>query len=218
VPPSVILGLVLLRPIRIVALLVLATAAACQIERRSDAYRCAVPSDCDDGRTCLGGWCVSGTDPVDGGLPDGSADGGACPAPCTSCSGDVCTVTCAELLSCGGPIVCPAGMSCQVECLGDRSCQGGVDCSAASACTVTCGASRACGGPIVCGDGPCSVGCVSDRTCSGGVDCTGSCRCDVACTGPMSCEGDGLFLCPTGGACDLGTGCTSTPAGCNTCP
>ena len=38
--------------------------AGCQIDGRSDSFRCALPADCTGGRVCVDGWCVVG----DGGV------------------------------------------------------------------------------------------------------------------------------------------------------
>lgn len=202
--------------------------AGCQIDARSDDYRCGGPEDCTDGRMCIEGWCVLGADPDAGIDGNGGGDAGECPAVCTECVNGTCIVRCEATLSCSSQIMCPPGMPCQVICSGDRSCTGGVSCGDATSCDITCSFLRACGGLITCGAGPCTVACTGDRSCNGafdvggvvaGIDCTQSCACDVTCSGPMSCsEAELCPLYPETTCARPGNGCTSTPATCNTCP
>jgi len=197
---------------RLVALLFVALCAACQIQSRSDDFRCDGPEDCSGGRTCVDGWCIGGGGDIDAGGPDGQQ----CDPPCTTCDNNTCVIRCEGLLSCPGTILCPPGMACVVDCIGERSCNGGISCGDATECTINCDGSRSCAGSITCGENACTIGCNADRTCSAAFDCSLACACDIGCTGPQSC--DATFLCPTGGACTLGVGCTSTAAGCDTCP
>jgi hypothetical protein len=202
-------------------LVALAIVTGCQIDERSGDFRCEVPGDCGDGRSCVAGWCVV-TGPVgdggdlDGALVDGPPpDAFECPSGCTECTGGRCVIRCDGPTSCAAEVVCPAGVPCTVECTGIDSCGGGVDCSASSDCDVECVAMGSCGGAITCGTGPCLVRCTAIGACGSNIDCDDSCACDVECTGTGSCAGN--EDCPGGGACDPGQGCTSAPNPCHGC-
>lgn len=186
--------------------------AACQVDRRSDGYRCERTDDCTDGRTCEDGWCV-GEDPPDAAPFDAEAP---CPAACTACIAGRCEIDCTQAGTCSDEVVCPAGLPCDVTCSGFGSCGGGVDCTAASSCTITCSANGSCDGPLACGDGACTVDCSADNTCGQGIDCDASCACDVGCAGTDSCATPAS--CPGPGQCDTGRGCTSGPGPCSACP
>jgi hypothetical protein len=193
--------------------------AACQVETRSDAFRCELPADCTGGRVCVDGWCVVGDGglPPDGGGPDGDPpDAMVCPPSCTTCAAGRCIIQCDEVGACSAEVVCPPGIPCTVECTGAGSCGGGVDCSTASDCDIECVSPTSCGGAIACGTGPCLVRCTAMDTCGSNIDCSDACACDVECTGTGSCAAN--ELCPGGGACDPGQGCTSAPNPCHFCP
>ena len=53
----------------------LATLFCCSFETRSDEFACTEPADCDDGRTCVQGWCVFPS-PFDGAVDAPTADAG----------------------------------------------------------------------------------------------------------------------------------------------
>ncbi len=204
------------------------TLAACGIDARSPLYRCEGPSDCASGRVCRDGWCVVAGDenPIDAGItpppPDaavvGEPDAASCPAPCTSCDQDTCTVDCSVGGSCPDLVVCPPDLACIVVCAGTDSCGAGVDCSAASSCDIGCTARDACSGAVVCGAGPCEVDCSQRQACTGGVDCSDSCSCETRCSGFMSCHVQPqcpFFFCSDGFDCSaVGPGCDQcAPAG-----
>lgn len=192
-------------------LLLVIVLAGCQIDGRSQSFRCEVAEDCEDGRSCVEGWCVLGEDPIDA---PGGDDAFECPVACTRCEGGACVIECNGNGSCPGRMICPPGMPCRVTCGGMDSCAAGVDCSMASACEITCGNRRACGGEITCGPGECTVTCSGRDACHGAIDCAASCKCDVLCTGQNVCTGD--EVCPSVD-CSAGQGCTSTVAGCDAC-
>jgi hypothetical protein len=151
-----------------------AWATACGFATRSDAFACERPEDCEDGRSCVEGWCVTG-----GG--GGGGGGGGAPIVCSdpvcvidcdaagSCadgvdcsgSGD-CTVHCNGAGSCAGPIVCGSG-PCEVNCNGPTSCQSTIDCGDACSCDVDCDGSGSCGGSISC---PFTGQCKNGRECT----------------------------------------------------
>ncbi len=198
--------------------------AACQVDARSDQFRCGDGEVCGDGRTCVAGWCVEGDgggSPIDADPDriDASEEIDApfvCPPACDSCVDGGCVIDCAGASACTAEVVCPAGIPCTVNCSGVDSCGGGVDCSAASACDVECIAETSCGGAITCGTGRCLVRCTAIGTCQSDIDCNAACGCDVECSGAGSCAGN--EDCPGGGSCDPGQGCTSSPPPCDNCP
>jgi hypothetical protein len=188
--------------------------AGCQIDSRSDTFRCELPTDCTDGRTCVGGWCV-GEDAIDASVVDTIPDANLCPSECTECLGSTCVIRCEGADSCGIGLVCPAGVPCLVVCSGDGSCGGGIDCSDATACEIDCTGPTSCGGAITCGTGPCDVGCTAADTCADGVACQDSCACDVLCGGAGSCATPAQ--CAFTATCDTGAGCRSAPGACHSC-
>lgn len=209
----------------IAALATLALAAAatagCTINHRTSEYACAQHGDCAQGRVCSGGFCV-----VSGVIPDApTADARppdaptTCPEPCTNCNFETmqCNVDC-PLEDCESRVVCPAGWNCYIECRTPDSCRAGVDCRDAASCDIQCLATNSCRG-VVCGPGKCNVHCAGTNSCQAignipSVTCGPSCACDVTCQPLSSCASPSC----TSAACDPpGRGCSSTPAGCNTC-
>lgn len=185
--------------------------AGCQVDTRSDGFRCELPDDCAAGRTCVDGWCVLGDDDAGVEPPDALV----CPPVCDACEAGRCVIRCDAASACAAEVVCPAGIPCTVECTGVGSCGGGVDCSASSDCDVECVAMTSCAGAISCGTGPCLVRCTAPDSCGSNIDCNSACACDVECTGAGSCAGN--EDCPGGGSCDPGEGCTSAPNPCHSC-
>lgn len=205
--------------IRAVALAVVlvvggALVAGCQIDTRSEDLRCAAPTDCADGRTCVSGWCVSGGDPGPDADPD-APDAVDCPAGCDECVDGTCVIRCATASACPSEVVCPADLPCAVDCSGEGACGGGIDCSMATACTIACTAPGACGGGTACGEGPCDVRCTAMDSCAGIIDCDASCACDVECSGAGACAA--ASNCPGPAPCDTGAGCSSQGGPCSSC-
>jgi hypothetical protein len=199
------------------SLAVAAAAGSCSINRRSGQYECEVTADCDPGRICSDGLCVSaggGPDapPADG--PKQDAPPSTCPSQCTQCvEGKTCIIDCAAPgANCGAQVVCPPGFACDVRCSLQNSCRAGVVCTGATSCTVQCTGSGSCRG-VTCGAGPCKVSCPAQGSCDG-VTCGPSCACDVTgCLATGSCRN---VMC-TKFACNTFPGCTSNRSGCNTC-
>ncbi|HSK02776.1 MAG TPA: hypothetical protein VK932_16105 [Kofleriaceae bacterium] len=201
------------------ASLAVATAASsCSINRRSGQYECEVTADCDPGRTCSDGLCVTaggGPDapPADG--PKRDAPPSACPSQCTQCEGKTCIIDCAAPgANCGAQVVCPPGFACDVRCSLQGSCRAGVLCTGATSCTVQCTGRGSCRG-VLCGAGPCNVDCSGMSSCET-VSCGPSCACDVKCA---AFNGSCLNVQCNNIACDTGRGCSSTqfPV-CDSCP
>lgn len=179
---------------------------------------------------------------------DGSHADGGCPSECDGCTegvchiapdhGDVtcppgmpCEVDCSAPGSCTDEVDCGAATYCAVDCVADGSChevtcsQGTciiscsgqascatVQCSGDAHCTIDCSGPDSCGGTPTCTGGACSVSCTGTSSCLQGVSCGLACACDVVCE-TASC---GTVSCP--GGCDVADGCTSSAAGCDTCP
>lgn len=198
----------------LLGLMVLIT--ACSINHRSGEYACTKQSDCNNGRTCVGGFCVlDGTVDAaknDGPNPGGDANNG-CPPGCSSCNPQqhMCTIDC-RTSNCNGQVTCPSGYACDIQCDTDNSCRNGVDCQGALSCNITCSGVSSCRN-VQCGLGPCDVNCSGGSSCRG-VACNSSCACDVTCTGSQSC-GDTIQC--TSLACKIGLGCTSVPTTCHSC-
>lgn len=192
--------------------------------KKPDPVECSVPSDCDDGFTCLDGACVpeepeTGCDPACGGE-----------TPFCDEARDTC-VACLDDDHCGEGFRCDAGacvelVGCETsdEC-GEETpvCAGGVcvTCSDTEGCgegfvcdtsvsggqCVTCTDTRGCGAGLVCDTsvdgGQCvtcteTVGCGAGRICDTDVP-GGAC---IVCSTDDHCPGD--LLCDTGvegGAC-----------------
>src|SRR5262245_28925666 len=148
----------------------------CRFDRRSHDFECSNPTDCEDGRTCVDGWCVPGEGsadaPEDLDAPDGppgpDANGDAfeCPMGCSRCDLTTCVIACDADDSCSGPTVCPEGATCRIECNGRNSCHGAIDCTMAESCRIDCIATDTCGGAIVCGPGLCRVACTGSASCA----------------------------------------------------
>jgi hypothetical protein len=191
--------------------------AGCSIQHRSDAYACTQTSECNNGRTCVDGFCVVNGGGVDAPRPGDATMGGdasSCPAGCSSCNTaqHTCTIDCRSS-NCNGQVACPAGYRCDIMCDTDNSCRNGVDCQAALSCNVTCSGTSSCRN-VQCGLGPCDINCSGPSSCRG-IACNSSCACDVTCTGNQSCAA--LIQC-TSLACKSGLGCTSVPNVCHSCP
>jgi hypothetical protein len=194
--------------------LVAVAGGSCGINHKSDDYACGPQTQCASGRTCVDGFCVvNGT--IDAPKGDGNTNG--CPTGCTSCNvgAKTCTIDCG-LTSCTNQVTCPAGYKCDIQCKGDNACRNGVNCLLAASCTVECTGGQSCQG-VQCGPGPCDVSCSAQQSCRN-VTCGVSCACDVTCTGQQSCQSAAPVCSGVGGACRQGSGCTSVPAACHSCP
>lgn len=209
-----------------VLVVAIAMAGSCSINHKSSEYECSGPSDCDPfpGRTCVNGFCVTGSGGIDAstdgplidGPRDGAIDGTTCPAQCTSCREPQheCVIDCATN-SCNNQVVCPVGWNCTIGCSTTNSCTSGIDCSSAKSCNIVCSGNSSCRN-LDCGQGKCNVTCSGKSSCRD-MDCSDSCACDIQCAGgtnAASCEGN---TCPIG-CPGIGPGrCSSVPLGCNTC-
>lgn len=205
-----------------------ATLHGCLVDRRSDEFRCAVPTDCAYGRTCELGWCVvSGSQGPDGGgggvdgapqpTPDGAVSTSACdPTQCTECDASgTCVIRCDTVDSCSSQVVqCQADVPCRVECTGLDSCDQSINCQAASSCEILCTGDGSCSDSIQCGSGPCNVTCTGITSCRSRVECEDSCACDTTCSDFASCA---FLRCP-GNTCRVDGECSSiADPSCNTC-
>jgi hypothetical protein len=196
------------------AVLALLVVAGCQIDSRSDSFRCD-GTVCSGGRTCVNGWCVEGDGGTEIDAAESTIDARECPSECTECLGTTCIFRCEAASSCATQIVCPDGWGCLVVCSGMTSCAGGIDCTGSTTCEVDCTQTDACGGAVECGTGPCDVACNGADSCGAGVACQQSCACDVLCDGAGSCATSAQ--CPFTGTCDTGAGCRSAPGACHSC-
>lgn len=199
-------------------LIMIAATTSCSINHRSEGYACTKNTDCEVGRTCSDGFCVTAGTVVDAAKTDApkSPDGGNnCPAQCTSCNTTTksCIVDCAVGGNCGSQITCPAGYKCDIRCNNDNSCRNGINCLQAASCQIACTSRQSCE-TVACGPGACSLTCNGAASCRN-VACGNSCACDVMCTGTQSCQG-GQVSCSSL-ACRSGLGCTSAPALCHSC-
>lgn len=191
-------------------------ASSCSITHRSGDYACTKQSDCNGSRQCVDGFCIvpgSIDAPRLDGRPGG--DSNNCPAPCTSCNPTLktCTVDCKLTGACNGTVTCPTGYKCDIQCDVDNACRSGINCQLGQSCSIECSGTSSCRN-VQCGGGPCDVSCSGPGSCRG-ISCGTSCACDVVCTGNQSCTD--TIQC-TSIACDNGSGCTSVPAFCHTCP
>jgi hypothetical protein len=192
----------------------IAVTSSCSINHRSDSYACTQNADCDGGRVCSDGFCVTAASAVDAPRGDGPrGDATGCPGQCTSCNTTqrTCTINC-QLTNCQNLVTCPSGYRCDIACNVDNACRNGVNCGSAAACNIDCTAKESCQG-VVCGPGPCDVGCSGPSSCRN-VSCGPSCACDVLCTGNQSCQQN---ISCSSLACRSGSGCTSVPALCHSC-
>lgn len=201
--------------------------AACSVSHRSQDYACVKTSDCSQGRTCVGGFCVipGGGGPIDapgGGSSDASkprpdAPGTSCPPGCSSCdtTQHTCTIDCTQTNCANTDVTCPQGYDCTIKCNADGACRGTVQCNGNSACNITCSSSGSCR-DVQCADGKCQVACTGQGSCRN-VSCNSSCACDVTCSGSNSCSN---FPQCTAPACDVfPRGCTSANLNCSSqCP
>ena len=123
-----------------------------------------------------GGGAVCGVEP--------SPPGGACPAACDNCDGDVCEIDCGAGLCTGMTVNCPADFECHVLCDAANACAGSiVNCQDTYACEVTCDGNAACSGAVLnCGTGVCDVNC-SGNSCTGATVNCGAEACNGNCAG-----------------------------------
>lgn len=197
---------------------VAAAAGSCSINHRSDRFECTTTSDCDAGRVCSEGLCVtSGIDaaPSDGPRRDAPVDTNMCPPQCTRCmDGKVCIIDCGAGANCNAQVVCPAGFNCDIRCSGDNSCRSGINCGNAASCNIQCTGRASCRG-VMCGPGACTLNCAGPNSCET-VSCGTSCACDVKCGfANGSCQS---VQCSRA-ECDTGRGCSATVLPiCDTCP
>lgn len=222
---------------RLVVAAVLAHLAACYHPATLDCtVQCSAATDCTGGQACRGGWCVgSGVTcdhdghPViidaatmsDGSVVTPDADATAyklCQQGCSRGTCDaqgVCVIDCSGTGKCLNDVTCPTNLPCRVVC-GDGSCQHHVFCSMATSCEVQCTGTNACGDEIQCpANHTCDVTCSGAGSCKRRTRCADSCSCDVTCSGSLSCPEPSE--CPLATTCKVGNGCSSIPAGCDTC-
>ena len=208
----------------------LATVAACYDPTVRDCtVQCSSTTDCTGGQHCSNGWCAmpahgSCDDPLvpNGGLPDGkpanSSDASLCELGCTNGRCDaagVCVIDCSASSSCvSSDVLCPPNIPCRVVC-GDYACAHHIICGYATSCEVQCTGASSCGDEIRCSSGPCDVTCSGTSSCRRRIKCSLSCSCDASCTGSGSCPE--ISECPMTTKCQLGRGCSSLIAGCDTC-
>lgn len=191
---------------------------SCTINHRSDQYACTKNSDCDPGRTCSDGFCISGgniiADAPKGDAPKSPDGGNACPSQCTSCNSATksCVIDCSMANgACNEEITCPAGFKCDIRCNSEGACRKGINCLQAASCQIACASRQSCE-DVVCGPGACSLTCNGVNSCRD-VSCGNSCACDVTCTGSQSCLG---VQCSSL-ACRSGLGCSSASSFCHSC-
>jgi hypothetical protein len=196
-----------------------AVATSCSITHRSDGFACTKTAECNDGRQCIDGFCVtSGGNQIDaanGDAPHGDANS-ACPSPCTSCNtgSHTCIIDCsANPSTCSSHVTCPVGWTCDLRCNTDNACRSGVTCAGTTACNVTCSGKQACE-QVACGASKCNVQCTGQASCKS-IACGNSCACDVSCTGINACTGGGITC--TGDVCKFGLGCSSLSQACHSC-
>lgn len=177
---------------------------ACGFSTRSDEFACRSGGECDDGRTCVDGWCVFGDvpDPVD-------ADVGP-----FTCNDFGCTLVCTDDAPCDEPIRCPVGHPCIVQCVGTQSCGDRINCEGTTSCDITCSGPGSCENGVECGGGRCEVECSGADSCAGSVDCEDACACDLTCEGEGSCSG--VNDCPFN-PCESGNECVVTGGNCDKC-
>ena len=120
-------------------------------------------------------------------------DAAPCPSQCTSCNVSGRVPTCNYSGGGGNNFTCPQGYQCNINCQGNNAC-----------------------GSITCGGDACIITCEGQSAC-GSITCDHACACDITCP-----RGDcGTETCPqdnNGNPCVQGSNCSSSMAGCNTCP
>lgn len=190
--------------------------------------RCGAPTDCADGQSCSNGWCAAdgvrcdeqdqpatSDARVNPTTPDAANANALCQQGCSkgTCVDGVCVIDCSNAESCDGDVDCPANVPCRVTC-GNNACTKKINCTQSTSCDIRCTGQAACAGEIQCSAGACNVTCSGPGACKQRTRCANSCSCDVTCTGAGSCAEESA--CP-GSACRVGSGCSSTPSGCDTC-
>jgi hypothetical protein len=146
---------------------------------------CGTAGTCDGAGNCVG--C---------GVAPAAPGGGACPAICDDCTGNICRIDCTQAKCRKTTVDCPAGYACDVRCVGTAVCDSSIlNCPDTYACDVQCQGSDACFGvDVKCGSGPCSLTCVSGAFhCQGAKLACGSDACTEICNGsydPMTTCGD----------------------------
>ena len=203
----------------LLGILAIVAVTGCSLTHRSGDFACTKTSDCNQGRECVGGFCIipgSIDAPTSDSTHGGSGDANnGCPSVCTSCDvgTKTCTIDC-TLTDCTAAVACPAGYKCDVQCNADNSCRAGVSCTGTTSCTVECTGKNSCQ-DVTCGLGPCNVSCSGMQSCRT-IQCGSSCMCDVECTGTQACEGTETC---TSLACKSLSGCSSAGTTCHsTCP
>jgi hypothetical protein len=199
----------------VVAIAALAVLSGC-LETRTQAFRCNPDDTCDDGRSCIDGWCVEMNTPFDGSPdPDGDTPDAPleCPADCTRCEGATCVVECDTAMACEAPIACPAGFDCQIACTGGGSCRGGIECTTGGDCAIECSGDGSCEALILCSGGACEVVCSGVNSCENGVDCSAACSCQTDCVGDCNPAHD----CRPGNCNNQDGTCKRTGGPCNQC-
>lgn len=191
--------------------LALALAASCSIQHRSQDFACTITADCSGGRSCVAGFCVTGTGDDagsgvtpgrDGGTIDAPrshgdagppADAETCPSICSSCDLGThsCDIDCAvgsNRCGAGGPTTGSGGEPMPVACPPGYNCT--IECTPQGSCrAITCAGAASCEIQCSAANSCRTVACGSgacDVTCSGqsscrNVACGESCRCDVDC-------------------------------------
>lgn len=120
-------------------------------------------------------------------VPPGAA---TCPAPCTSCDGNICHIECGPGGCNDTTLACPPDFACDITCSGLDSCDTtSIACPAQYACTVSCTSYDACGDVALhCGTGTCTMTCNGPSEACGGavVDCALGGPCASVCVGGSS--------------------------------
>lgn len=162
--------------LKLILVAVVVVVGACTGENKTDALACKTSNDCNNGRLCVGGYCVTSAM-------------GFCPGECNSCSGaNTCNI---QVTSGGMDVACPAGFACNIMCSGAGACgditcgpdRCSITCQGVGACgTIDCGTS--CGCQVNCGSGACGAEmCPTGRM---GAACVSGTNCS---TGPTGCNG-----------------------------
>ena len=126
---------------RVAGVLVIALAAvvaSCFVGRKSSDYECSTTEDCEAGRTCDRGFCVSSSSTIDASL---------CPAACNGgcdLAAKTCSMRCDQNNKCNNA-TCPSGYACTITCSGTNVCSGQICPAGAQSCDITCSTSNACG-------------------------------------------------------------------------